>query len=43
MKATMRTLLRQAKEGHFAIPAMNYLDFASAKAFLDASQEKISL
>ncbi|MGT2807191.1 class II fructose-bisphosphate aldolase [Streptococcus iniae] len=40
MKATMRTLLRQAKEGHFAIPAMNYLDFASAKAFLDASQEK---
>lgn len=40
MKANMKTLLNQAKEGNFAIPAMNYVDFASAKAYLEASQEK---
>lgn len=40
MKISMSSLLREAREKHFAIPAMNYIDFLSAKAYLEASQEK---
>ncbi|WP_229296059.1 class II fructose-bisphosphate aldolase [Streptococcus pseudoporcinus] len=36
----MSALLKEAKRQHFAIPAMNFIDFLSAKAYLEASQEK---
>ncbi|MGT2676727.1 class II fructose-bisphosphate aldolase [Streptococcus pseudoporcinus] len=40
MKVSMSALLKEAKRQHFAIPAMNFIDFSSAKAYLEASQEK---
>ncbi|VTS41500.1 fructose-bisphosphate aldolase, class II [Streptococcus pseudoporcinus] len=40
MKVSMSALLKEAKRQHFAIPAMNFIDFLSAKAYLEASQEK---
>ncbi|KHD44108.1 class II fructose-bisphosphate aldolase [Streptococcus hongkongensis] len=39
MKVNMSTVLGIAKDNNFAIPAMNYIDYPSAKAYLEASQE----
>ncbi len=40
MKINMTTVLETAKENNFAVPAMNYIDYPSAKAYLEASQER---
>lgn len=36
----MSALLKAAQKGHYAIPAMNFIDFNSAKAYVEASEEK---
>ncbi|WP_205015404.1 class II fructose-bisphosphate aldolase [Streptococcus porcinus] len=40
MKVSMLSLLKEAQKQYFAVPAMNFIDFSSAKAYLEASQEK---
>ncbi|MCK1169594.1 class II fructose-bisphosphate aldolase [Streptococcus uberis] len=39
MKISMSGLLKEAQAKHFAVPAMNFIDFTTAKAYLEASQE----
>ena len=39
MKAYMRGVLGKAKQGNFAIPATNFIDWNSAKAYVEMSEE----
>ena len=39
MKAYMRDVLGKAKQGNFAIPATNFIDWNSAKAYVEMSEE----
>ena len=38
MKAYMRDVLGKAKQGNFAIPATNFIDWNSAKAYVEMSE-----
>lgn len=40
MKADMSQVLQAAKACHYAVPAMNYIDFASAKAYAKTSEKR---
>lgn len=40
MKADMSQVLQAAKACHYAVPAMNYIDFASAKAYTSVSEKR---
>ncbi|MCB2828650.1 class II fructose-bisphosphate aldolase [Streptococcus dysgalactiae] len=40
MKADMSQVLQTAKACHYAVPAMNYIDFASARAYAKISEKR---
>lgn len=39
MKITAKALLNQARQGHFAIPATNFIDLDSARTFVNTAEE----
>ncbi|MCR8967001.1 class II fructose-bisphosphate aldolase [Streptococcus zalophi] len=40
MKVSMSSVLNSAKELHYAVPAMNYIDFSTAKAYSNVSEKR---